>query len=116
MRHEIETRDGQPDLAAVTVEKVAATLRTLVPEATSALVDFASGLARVTDVFAGDAAVDMADDTGPFDTETLGDADEILRKAVDVADCLNDLVKGWEHVPHERTPQLYRIAFPAAGQ
>ncbi|MGA5497734.1 hypothetical protein ACPCSP_25560 [Streptomyces cinereoruber] len=111
-----QTRDNQPPLAEGAVQEVARLLRTLVPKATSALVDFGSGLARVTDVFAGDTEVDMADDTGPFDTETLGEADEVLRKAVDRADCLNDLVADWERIPHKRTPHLYRIAFPAVGQ
>lgn len=109
-------RDNQPPLAEATARRIAAILRTLAPQATSALADFGSGLARVSEVFAGDVEIDTADETGPFDTETLGAADEVLRQAVDMADSLNELVATWEHVPHERTAQLYRITFPAAGQ
>ncbi|MFJ3274047.1 hypothetical protein [Streptomyces sp. NPDC086776] len=108
------TRDTQPPAPTgpVVAEKVGTILRTLAPEATSALVDF-NGPARLIAVFAGDTEIDTADDTGPFDTETLGEADTLLRQAHDRASRLHDLIADWEHVPDERTAQLYRVTFPA---
>ncbi|MFI5629192.1 hypothetical protein ACIA8E_07390 [Streptomyces sp. NPDC051664] len=107
-------RDSQPPALTgpVVAEKVGTILRTLAPEATSALVDF-NGPARLIAVFAGDTEIDTADDTGPFDTETLGEADTLLRQAHDRASRLHDLIADWEHVPDERTTQLYRVTFPA---
>lgn len=79
------TRDAQPKAplgtAGVEVGKIH---RAVTPQATSALVDI-TGLVRVCAVFAGDDEIDTADDTGPFDTETLGWADEVLRRAMDDA-------------------------------
>lgn len=46
------------------------------PEATSALVDLSA--ARIVAVFADDTEIDTAE--GPLDTETLGSADEALRR------------------------------------
>jgi hypothetical protein len=92
-------RDENPKTPLAVATWAAGTaLRRLVPEATSALVDL-TGLPFAVAVFAGDTEIDTADDTGPFDTETLGQADAILRKGMedsgpgDVAD------DGWEHVP-----------------
>ncbi|KUN37706.1 hypothetical protein AQJ30_15595 [Streptomyces longwoodensis] len=108
------TRDKQPtEPLAVAAARALAALRTLVPEATSALVDLAD-LARICAVYAGDRELDLADDTGPFDTETLGTADEILRQALDTASPLGPLAAGWQHVPDPDTDRLYRITFPAA--
>ncbi|MEU5036094.1 hypothetical protein AB0G48_18330 [Streptomyces rubiginosohelvolus] len=108
------SRDGQPksplDTASI---RVAQTLRTLAPHATSALIDLTT-LARVCAVFAGDHEIDMADETSPFDTETLGCADEVLRLAMDEANVPEDLeTSGWEHVPNTTSAALYRITFPA---
>ncbi|MEH0579082.1 hypothetical protein QBA54_32435 [Streptomyces sp. B21-108] len=70
-------------------------------------------LARVCAVYAGDTEIDTADDTGPFDTETLGAADEALRQALDDAAPTDLEAAGWEHVPDEESARLYRITFPA---
>ncbi|MGY5035145.1 hypothetical protein ACWC9U_30730 [Streptomyces sp. 900116325] len=107
-------RDSQPPAPTnqMVAEKVGTILRTLAPEATSALVDV-TNMAHVIEVFAGDTEIDTADDTGPFDTETLGEADVVLQQAVNRASRLHDLVSGWEHVPDERSAQLYRVTFPA---
>ncbi|MEU1077813.1 MULTISPECIES: hypothetical protein [unclassified Streptomyces] len=108
------TRDAQPKTplgtAGVEVGKI---LRAVTPQATSALVDI-TGLARVCAVFAGDSEIDTADDTGPFDTETLGWADEVLRMAMDNAAPEDIAASGWELVPDERSAALYRITFPTA--
>ncbi|MFF7953673.1 hypothetical protein [Streptomyces griseorubiginosus] len=108
------TRDDQPKAplgtAGVTVGQI---LRVVAPEATSALVDL-TDLARVCAVFAGDSEIDTADDTGPFDTETLGWADEVLRMAMDEAVPEDIPTSGWELVPDERSAALYRITFPTA--
>jgi hypothetical protein len=106
------TRDAQPKAplgtAGVEVGKI---LRAVTPQATSALVDI-TGLARVCAVFAEDDEIDTADDTGPFDTETLGWADEVLRMAMDEAVPEDIPASGWELVPDERSAALYRITFP----
>ncbi|WP_233534057.1 hypothetical protein [Streptomyces murinus] len=91
-----------------------ATLRRLAPEATSALVDLHGDFARIISVFAGDTEIDTCDDTGPFDCETLGEADEILRAALDEEGPGAPDAAGWQLVPDEKTDRLYRIAFPAS--
>lgn len=83
------------------------------PEATSALVDL-THLATICAVFAGEHEIDTADDTGPFDTETLGAADQVLRKALEEATDEDLAAAGWEHVPDPRSDRLYRITFPAS--
>ncbi|WP_406178034.1 hypothetical protein [Streptomyces canus] len=93
--------------------KAARLLRALVPEATSALVDL-TDLARICAVHAGDTELDMADDTGPFDTETLGSADEALRQALDDAEPSDLAEAGWEHVTDDASAHVYRITFPVA--
>lgn len=90
-----------------------ATLRRLAPEATSALVDICGEFIRIISVFAGDTEIDTADDVGPFDCETLGEADEILRAALDEEGPGAPGAAGWQLVPDEKTDQLYRITFPA---
>lgn len=105
------TREERPKtpLAIATV-LAGQTLRRLVPDVTSAIVDLTS-LGHVCQVFAGEAEVDLADDTGPFDTETLGEADTILRQAL--GEDTDLAAAGWEHVPDPQSDRLYRIAFPA---
>lgn len=106
------TRDDQPTTPlGVATWAAGETLRRLAPEATSAEVDLHGQLARIISVFAGDTEIDTADDTGPFDCETLGEADEILRAAFDEADPGTPEAAGWQLVPHEKTDQLYRITF-----
>ncbi|KQW13540.1 hypothetical protein [Streptomyces sp. Root369] len=105
------TRDAQPrTLLAKATAEVGRVLRDQEYEATSALVDL-TGLPRVQTVLAGEREIDMADDTGPFDTETLGEADEVLRQALGEDDDLT--AAGWEPVPDEESTALYRITFPA---
>lgn len=102
-------REGRLGAAGAEVGRI---LRDLAPEATSALVDLIDG-ARLHAVFAGDDELGMPG--SPFDTETLGEADEVLRQALrgphDV--CPEDLAaSGWEHVHDSESTALYRIAFP----
>ncbi|MFE9250870.1 hypothetical protein [Streptomyces sp. NPDC007088] len=105
------TRDNQPTTPLGTASvKVGQILRTLAPEATSALVDL-TNLAHVCAVFAGEREIDTADDTGPFDSGTLGSADEALRTAWDEADAGDLATSGWEHVRDEQSAALYRITF-----
>ncbi|MFF4147166.1 hypothetical protein ACFY0A_38960 [Streptomyces sp. NPDC001698] len=92
-----------------------AVLHDRVPEATSALVDLTNS-ARVCAVFADEREIDTADDTGPFDTETLGTADQVLRRGFDHVTPADLAAAGWEHVPDKQSAQLYRITFPAARQ
>jgi hypothetical protein len=108
------TRDGQPKAPLGTAGvRVSQILRALAPEATSALIDL-TDLARVCAVFAGDSEIDTADGTGPFDTETLGQADELLRMAMDEATHEDVAACGWELVPDEKSTALYRVTFPTA--
>ncbi|MEU1180614.1 hypothetical protein ABZ464_23730 [Streptomyces sp. NPDC005820] len=108
------TRDSEPKtLLDIATVKAGQTLRTLAPEATSALVDLTS-LGHICAVYAGDTEIDTADDTGPYDTETLGAADEILRKALDEAAPADLAASDWEHLPDESSAHVYRITFPDA--
>ena len=105
------TRDDQPKAPLGTAAvKVGQILRTLAPEATSALIDLTT-LGHVCAVFAGESEIDTADDSGPFDTETLGSADEVLRTALDQAVTGDLSASGWEHVEDEQSAALYRITF-----
>ncbi|MEU2264974.1 hypothetical protein ABZ568_00670 [Streptomyces olindensis] len=110
------TRAEQPKkgLEAATW-KAARLLRALAPEATSALVDL-TDLPRICTVYAGDTELDMADDTGPFDTETLGAADEALRQALDDVEPSDLAEAGWEPVADDESDHVYRVTFPAARQ
>ncbi|WP_405893754.1 hypothetical protein OG272_15920 [Streptomyces sp. NBC_00104] len=107
------TRDGQPStpLEAATW-KVGRILRTLAPEATSALIDIHEGCPHVISVYAGDTEIDSADD-GVYDTETLGAADEALRQALDEITAIGPAAAGWEHVPDECSAHVYRLTFPS---
>lgn len=107
------TRAEQPStLLTAAVWEVAEILRERDPEATAAVVDL-TGLARLIDILAGERVITGTSDDGPFDTETLGQADEVLRQALDQS-TLGDLdVSGWQHVPDEESARLYRITFPA---
>ncbi|MFB0617253.1 hypothetical protein [Streptomyces sp. AGS-58] len=67
-------------------------LRRLAPEATSALADIA-GDARIIAVFAAGKKLNLGDG-GPFDTETLGEADAVLKAVL------------------SGTPGLHRLRFP----
>lgn len=106
------TRDNQPagPLATASI-KVGQLLRTLAPKATSALVDL-TDLAYVCAVFAGEREIDSDDDTGPFDSETLGSADVVLRMALKEAVAGDLAASGWEHVRDGQSAALYRVTFP----
>ncbi|MEV6738677.1 hypothetical protein AB0N14_17780 [Streptomyces sp. NPDC051104] len=109
------TRDGQPTTAlAAATHRAGQVLRTLAPEATSALVDV-TGPPYICAVFAGDVEIDTADDTGPFDTETLGEADAILRAAYEET-TEDETAAGWVLVPDEKSSALYRLTFAPAPQ
>ncbi|MDQ0762021.1 GNAT family N-acetyltransferase [Streptomyces canus] len=106
------TRDGQPPTTLAAASHLAGTeLRTLAPETTSVTVDLTNS-ACIIDVFAGERVITGTDDIGPFDTETLGAADAILRQALDEDQDL--AAAGWEHVPDEESARLYRITFPTS--
>ncbi|MER5615967.1 hypothetical protein [Streptomyces sp. NPDC002215] len=106
------TRDTQPKAPLGTAGvKVGQILRIPAPEATSALVDL-TDRPRVCAVLAGNSEIDTADNTGPFDTETLGWADEVLRMAMDEAIPEDLTASGWERIPDEKSTALYRITFP----
>jgi hypothetical protein len=93
--------------------KVGRLLRAQAPGVTAALIDL-TDQAYICEVFEADGRIVTHDDTGPFDTETLGQADEVLRKALDEA-TLGDLhSSSWEHTPDDESTSLYRITFPAA--
>ncbi|WP_327391354.1 hypothetical protein OG728_38395 (plasmid) [Streptomyces microflavus] len=93
--------------------KVGEIFRGIAPEATSALVDLTSS-ATVCAVFAGGKELDTADETGDFDSETLGRADEVLRTALNEAAAGALATSGWDHVDDARSAALYRITFPFA--
>ncbi|MFJ7586984.1 hypothetical protein ACIQZO_06235 [Streptomyces sp. NPDC097617] len=108
------TRDANPKTPlGVATWAAGATLRRLAPEATSALVDLHDDFARIISVFAGDTEIDTCDDTGPFDCETLGEADAILRAVLDEEGIGAPDAAGWQLVSDEKSDQLYRITFPA---
>ncbi|MFI9026329.1 hypothetical protein [Streptomyces sp. NPDC053560] len=96
-------------------------LRTLKPDAISALVDL-TGLGRIVSVQGtdvdwpisseADPGADGEDGYGPFDTETLGEADEVLRKALDHGhDPLSLELAGWRPARDIGEPDLVRIVF-----
>jgi hypothetical protein len=105
------TRAGQPATPLeAAARRAGLILRTLAPEATSALVDLHDA-ARICAVYVGDTEIDTADGTGVFDTVTLGVADEALRQALDGASP-SDLAKSkWEPAPDAESADLYRITF-----
>ncbi|MFD3851667.1 hypothetical protein ACFWVB_38215 [Streptomyces microflavus] len=109
-----QPRDRQPAVPLEAATWTAgATLRRLAPGTTAALVELLDGHARIVGVFAGETEIDTADDTGPFDCETLGEADEILRLATDEA-APGDLdAAGWVPVETEHAGRLFRVTFPA---
>ncbi|GGZ23479.1 hypothetical protein GCM10010387_15830 [Streptomyces inusitatus] len=111
------SRDDQPPVSApmrIAASRVAETLHRLAPEATSVLIETGTGQPYICSVFAGEAEIDTADDTGPLDTETLGAADEILRQAVDTASGPGELTEaGWHRVEDEAFSTVYRIVFPS---
>lgn len=92
------------------------TLHRLAPEATTALVDLAGDVARIIAVHAGDTEIDTSDDGGRFDCETLGEADSILRAALDEPAPGTPEQAGWQLVPDEKSGQRYRVTLPAPQQ
>ncbi|MEU8870463.1 hypothetical protein AB0D24_04720 [Streptomyces javensis] len=97
-------------------------VRTQVPEATSALLCL-HGLGHIARVeAAGGTGWPTGDDRdgddgyGPFDTETLGEADEVLRKALDHGRDRTELeIGGWRRARDIGLPELHRIRFAPVG-
>ncbi|MFF4292118.1 hypothetical protein ACFY0N_00510 [Streptomyces vinaceus] len=110
-----ETRIEDPNPAKVTAYEMAGILRAFAPEATSALVDL-TDRGYVFAVFAGDTEIDTADDTGPFDTETLGAVDAAIREVTGYHGGRAELTSVWEHVPDAGSGLVYRVTFPAPLQ
>lgn len=106
------TREERPKTPLATAAILAGqTLRRLVPESASAVVDVS--LARIIAVHDAEGVeIETADDAGHFDTETLGEADGILSRALNEDADLT--AAGWEHVPDAQSKTLYRISFPAS--
>ncbi|MFD3609035.1 hypothetical protein ACFWXA_13340 [Streptomyces atroolivaceus] len=69
-------------LLGETARKVGEVLHRLAPGATAVLLDSMDGVPHIAAVFAGDTELSTGDD-GPFDTETLGEADAVLRAELD---------------------------------
>lgn len=70
----------QAEALKVTAHQVGEILHRLAPEATAALLE-TDGPPCIVGVFAGDAELNLGDG-GPFDTETLGEADAALQMAL----------------------------------
>ncbi|WP_019548604.1 hypothetical protein [Streptomyces sulphureus] len=98
-------------------------MRTQMPDATSCLIDLTS-LGHIVRVESRDGDdwptgtdADAEDGYGPFDTETLGEADEVLRKALDHGrDPINLDVSGWRPARDIGEPELHRVVFAPLGQ
>lgn len=69
-------------LLGETARKVGEVLHRLAPGATAVLLDSMDGVPHIAAVFAGDTELSTGDG-GPFDTETLGEADAVLRDELD---------------------------------
>ncbi|MFE0765387.1 hypothetical protein [Streptomyces smyrnaeus] len=98
-------------------------VRTQMPDATSCLIDL-PGHGRIVQVesLSGDGwptgtDADGEGGYGPFDTETLGEADEVLRKALDHGrDPISLEVSGWRPARDIGEPELHRIVFAPLGR
>lgn len=97
-------------------------VRTQMPQATACLVDL-SGLGHIARIEAHGHAgwptgtnADGESGYGPFDTETLGEADEVLRQALDQGREAIDLeIGGWRPARDINRPELHRIRFAPLG-
>ncbi|MFC9604575.1 hypothetical protein ACFTTN_14090 [Streptomyces niveus] len=69
-------------LLTQTARKVGEVLHRLAPGATAVLLDSMDGVPHIAAVFANGTELSTGDD-GPFDTETLGEADAVLRVGLD---------------------------------
>ncbi|MEU6680860.1 hypothetical protein [Streptomyces sp. NPDC046925] len=94
-------------------------LRTRMPGATSCLVDLTTGFGRITDVeingriaWPTGTSEDGEEGYGPFDDHTLGEADEVMRKALDHGRDPVELKSGGWHDAHDSG--LRRITFAPA--
>ncbi|QKW06953.1 hypothetical protein HUT18_11655 [Streptomyces sp. NA04227] len=116
------TFEAWKQVLAESARRAGEIVRTQMPEATSALLCL-DGLGHIAHIEAtghpgwpaGDDS-DGEDGYGPFDTETLGEADEVLRKALDHRDGHTDLeIGGWCPARDIGLPELHRIVFPPVG-
>ncbi|MEU6928975.1 hypothetical protein AB0A05_07405 [Streptomyces sp. NPDC046374] len=115
------TFDAWQRVLGQSARRIGEILRTQMPEATSCLVDLTS-LGHIVQVD-GDSSTwpsntdsDGPDGYGPFDSETLGEADEVLRKALDHGrDRVSLELGGWRPARDIRQPELHRIVFAPAG-
>ncbi|MFZ3595069.1 hypothetical protein [Streptomyces sp. BH104] len=113
-----ETFEAWQRLLAESARRVGEIVRTQMPNATAALLNL-EGLGRIDAIEAvggvawptGDES-DGPDGYGPFDTEMLGDADEVLRLALDYGRDRTDLeLGGWRPARDIGAPHLHRIPF-----
>ncbi|MFD7972980.1 hypothetical protein [Streptomyces clavifer] len=94
-------------------------LRAQMPDATSCLIDVTE-LGRIVQVDGAAGAVWLdttgGDGYGPFDTETIGEADEVLRQALDHGrDTIELEVSEWRPARDIQRPDLHRVVFAPLG-
>lgn len=107
------------DTLAFSGRRIGEILRTQMPLAASCLVDLNHGLGHIVEVEGVDGVnwpsgtnADGDDGYGPFDTETLGEADEVLRKALDQGrEPVSLEISGWRPARNIKRPELVRINF-----
>ncbi|MFD8774503.1 hypothetical protein [Streptomyces sp. NPDC059916] len=105
-------------LLAESARRAGEIIRTQMPDATSALLclEGLGHIASVTGATGWPSDDDGEDGYGPFDTETLGEADEVLRRALDHGDGRTDLeIGGWRPAREIGAPDLHRIVFAPLG-
>ncbi|MFD5788605.1 hypothetical protein ACFWH1_18530 [Streptomyces sp. NPDC127037] len=103
---------SHPNSLADAAAAAGSALQRLAPDATSALVD-CTGSPYLVAVFADGTEIDTSEG-GPFDRETLGEADALLREGFDRSGPEAPESAGWQHVSDGQSDRLYRIAFTAA--
>ncbi|WP_432001604.1 hypothetical protein [Streptomyces sioyaensis] len=116
------TFEAWKQMLAESARRAGEIVRTQMPEATSALLCL-HGLGHIVRVEATDGPGwpagddrDGDDGYGPFDTETLGEADEVLRKALEHGGDRTELeIGGWRPARDIGQPELHRIWFPPVG-
>ncbi|MEV6565887.1 hypothetical protein [Streptomyces kronopolitis] len=101
---------------ALSGRRIGEILQAQMPQATSCLVDLNHCLGHVVRVESADGTAWPSgtdeDGYGPFDAETLGAADEVLRKALDHGrDAVSLEIGGWRPARDIGHPELHRIVF-----
>lgn len=117
-----EAFDAWQRVLAETGRRMGEIVRTQMPEATSCLVDL-THLGHIVQVEATGHAgwptgtrADGEGGYGPFDTETLGEADELMRQALDQGrDPIELELGGWRPARDIKRPELHRIKFAPRG-